>query len=67
MQKDFEIGRRNTYLTLGAGLILLLGSSLYLSIGFYRNKQELAKQQNLILEEKVKAVEKENQISSLHR
>jgi signal transduction histidine kinase len=65
LEKDFSIRRRNTYLSLGASIILLLGSSLYISIGFFRNRQELVKQQNLVLEEKVRTIEKENQISSL--
>lgn len=66
LQKDYELGRRNTYLSLGGGVIILLGSTIYFLVGFYRNKQEAAKQHHLFLEEKVRTIEKENQISSLH-
>lgn len=34
-------------------------------VGIYQNRQELARQQNMMLEEKVKIVEKEQQVTSL--
>ncbi len=65
MEKDFAIGRRNTYLSFGGGIILLLCGSIYLLIGIHRNRQDLNKQQTILLEEKVKTIEKEQQITSL--
>ncbi len=64
-QKDFEIKRRNTYLGIGLGLIAALIIILYLLKRNYRNKQKLSRQQADLLEEKIKTIEKEQQISSL--
>jgi signal transduction histidine kinase len=64
-QKDFAIKRRNTYLAIGIGLIVLLVIILYLLKRNYGNKQKLAMQQAVLLEEKIKTIEKEQQISSL--
>lgn len=65
LEKDFEIRRRNTYLATGGGIILLLSGGIYLMVGIYQNRQELARQEKMILEEKVKIVEKEQQVTSL--
>jgi signal transduction histidine kinase len=64
-QKDFAIKRRNTYLAIGIGLIVLLIIILYLLRRNYGNKQKLAMQQAALLEEKIKTIEKEQQVSSL--
>jgi signal transduction histidine kinase len=64
-EKDFEIKRRNTYLAIGTGLIALLILILYLIRRNHRNKQKLSQQQAALLQEKIKTIEKEQQISSL--
>lgn len=64
-QKNFEISRRNTFLGIGIGLIAALMLVLYLVRRNYANKQKLALQQAALLEEKIKTIEKEQQISSL--
>ncbi|MBL7741587.1 MAG: sensor histidine kinase [Chitinophagaceae bacterium] len=64
-QKDFEIKRRNTWLGIGTGLIAALLSILYLLRRNYGHKQKLSQQQAALLEEKIKTVEKEQQVSSL--
>jgi len=64
-QKDFEIRRRNTYIGIGFGLVLALLIILYLLRRNFDSKQKLAKQQSALLEEKIKTIEKEQQISSL--
>lgn len=64
-QKDFEIKRRNAYLGIGIVLIAALIIILSLVRRNYRNKQKLAQQQSALLEEKIKTIEKEQQISSL--
>lgn len=64
-EKEFALRKRNTYLAIGAGLIILLIVILYLLRRNYRNKQKIAKQQSALLEEKVKTIEKEQQVVSL--
>jgi two-component system NarL family sensor kinase len=64
-EKDFQLKRRNTYLGIGIGLIAVLSIVLYLLKRNYSNKQKLAEQQAALLEEKIKTIEKEQQISSL--
>jgi signal transduction histidine kinase len=64
-QKDFEISRRNTYLSIGAGLLAALIIILYLLKRNYSHKQKLARQQSDLLEEKLRIIEKEQQVSSL--
>ncbi len=64
-EKNFEINRRNTYLLIGGGLIVALIFILYLLKRNHRHKQNLAQQRSALLEEKVKAIEKEQQVISL--
>lgn len=64
-EKDYEIRRRNTFLAIGIGLIGLLVIILYLLRRNHSNKQKLSQQQAFLLEEKIKTIEKEQQISSL--
>ncbi len=64
-EKDFQLKRRNTFLSIGVGLIVVLIVILYLLRRNFSNKQKLAQQQSALLEEKIKTIEKEQQISSL--
>lgn len=64
-EKNFEIKRRTTWLGIGIGLIATLIAILYLIRRNYSNKQKLALQQSALLEEKIKTIEKEQQVSSL--
>jgi two-component system, NarL family, sensor kinase len=64
-QKDFEIRKRNTWLGIGAGLVFALLAIFYLFLKNYRTRQKLAKQRSALLEEKIRAVEKEQQVVSL--
>ena len=64
-EKEFALKKRNTYLAIGAGLILVLIVILYLLRRNSLHKQKLARQQSDLLEEKIKTIEKEQQISSL--
>jgi signal transduction histidine kinase len=64
-RKDFEIKRRNAYLGIGIGLITALIIILSLVRRNYRDKQKLSEQQSALLEEKIKTIEKEQQVSSL--
>jgi len=64
-EKDYEIKRRTTFLFIGAGLITALTIIVYLLRRDYRNKQRLIKQRSALLEEKVKTIEKEQQVISL--
>ncbi len=64
-EKEFALKKRNTYLAIGGGLIIVLISILYLLRRNFQHKQKLAQQQSVLLEEKIKTIEKEQQISSL--
>lgn len=64
-EKDFELKRRNTYLAVGIGLIAVLIVVLWLLRRNYRNRQKLAQQESALLQEKIKTIEKEQQVSSL--
>ena len=64
-EKEFALKKRNTYLAIGAGLILVLIIILYLLRRNFQHKQILSQQQSVLLEEKIKTIEKEQQISSL--
>lgn len=57
-QKEFEIKRRNTFLTIGVVLIAALILIMYLLKRNFQNKQKIA-------EEKIKTMHKEQQITSL--
>lgn len=64
-EKNFQLKRRNTFLGIGLGLIAILIIILYLLKRNHRSKQKLSQQQSELLEEKIKIIEKEHQISSL--
>jgi Rps23 Pro-64 3,4-dihydroxylase Tpa1-like proline 4-hydroxylase len=64
-EKDFQLKRRNTWLGIGIGLIAALIIILYLLKRNYGNKQKLAQQQAVLLQEKIRTIEKEQQITSL--
>ncbi|MBC7946389.1 MAG: sensor histidine kinase [Chitinophagaceae bacterium] len=64
-EKDFQIKKRNTYLGIGIGLVAALIAVLYLLKRNYRNRQKLSEQQAALLKERIKTIEKEQQISSL--
>ena len=64
-EKEFALKKRNTYLAIGAGLIVVLMTILYLLRRNFQHKQKLSQQQSVLLEEKIKTIEKEQQISSL--
>lgn len=64
-EKEFEIKRRNAFLGIGLVLIASLIIIMYLLKRNYRNKQKLSRQQSALLEEKIKTIEKEQQITSL--
>ncbi len=64
-EKNYQISRRNTLLIAGTGLILTLFVIMYLVRRNYRNKQKLVQEQAALLEERIKIMEKEKQISSL--
>jgi two-component system NarL family sensor kinase len=64
-EKEFALKKRNTYLAIGAGLIAVLITILYLLRRNFQHKQKLAQQRSVLFEEKIKTIEQEQQISSL--
>jgi two-component system NarL family sensor kinase len=64
-EKNYQINRRNATIIASAGLILALLVLFYLARRNFRNKQKLVQERSALLEERLKTMEKEKQISSL--
>lgn len=64
-EKEFQIQTRNTMLAIGLSLIAILTIILYLLRRNYRHRQKLNAKEAALLQEKIKSIEKEQQISSL--
>jgi signal transduction histidine kinase len=64
-EKNFAIRQRNTWIIIGAALLVALGIIFFLVYNNYRNKQKLAAQQAALQEEKIVSMEKEQQVASL--
>jgi len=64
-QKDFALRKRNIYLAIAAGLIIIAFIVLGLLRKNYRSRQKLAQQQADLQEEKINSMEKQQQVISL--
>ncbi len=64
-KKDFALRKRNIYLGIAGGLLLIAIIILSLLRKNYRNKQKLAKQQSVLQEERIISMQKQQQVISL--
>lgn len=64
-EKEYQLKRSTLLLFVGAGLVAALLIILYLLRRNHRNKEKIAAERSALLEEKVKNIEKEQQIVSL--
>ena len=64
-QKDFALRKRNIYLGIAGGLLLIAIIILSLLRKNFRNKQKLAKQQSVLQEERIISIQKQQQVISL--
>lgn len=64
-EKDFALKKRNIYLSIAAGLLILLGVILMLFRKNSKNRQRLSEQKAALQEEKILTMEKREQVASL--
>src|SRR5688572_14640453 len=64
-KKDFALRKRNIYLGIAGGLLLIAIIILSLLRKNFRNKQKLAKQQSVLQEERILSMQKQQQVISL--
>ncbi len=64
-QKDFALKKRNTYLAIAGGLLVIAVIILSLLRKNFRNKQKLSKQQSALQEARIISMEKQHQVISL--
>ena len=64
-EKDRAIQKRNLYITIGGGLLVLMGIIFSLLYRNYLNKQKISRQEKVLQDEKIKIMEQQQQVLSL--
>ena len=64
-EKDIAIHKRNLYIGIGAGILILMSIIFSLLYRNYHNKQKIAAQQKALQDEKIIIMEKQQQVLSL--
>ncbi|MBS1598991.1 MAG: sensor histidine kinase [Bacteroidetes bacterium] len=64
-EKDRAIQKRNLYIAIGIGLLILMGIIFLLLYRNYNNKQKIALQEKALQDEQIKIMEKQQQVLSL--